>query len=98
MHSQETEGRSSIEPDESCRVADRGEKISSGFIVAHDDGPKLLEPAEEVLEQAASFVVVSVVRARLFALGLCGNDWFYFGVAESRRQLRRQTPLLGRPS
>ena len=61
---------------------DRGEKISSGFVVACGDGPKLLELTKEILDQAASFIEVFVVRARLFAVGLCGNDWFYFGVAQ----------------
>jgi hypothetical protein len=55
---------------------DRGEKISSFFVVARGDGPKLLELAKEIFSQAASFIEVFVVRARLFAVGLCGNDRF----------------------
>lgn len=61
---------------------DRSEKIPSGFVVARGDGAKLLEPAKEVFDQAANFIEVFVVWARLFAVGLCGNDWFYCGVAQ----------------
>jgi len=61
---------------------DRSEKISSGFVVARGDGPKLLELAKEIFDQAASFIEVFVVWARLFAVGLCGNDRVYFGVAQ----------------
>jgi hypothetical protein len=61
---------------------DRGEKISSRLVVARGDGPKLLELAKEIFNQAASFIEVFVVRARLFAVGLCGNDRFYLGVAQ----------------
>jgi hypothetical protein len=42
----------------------------------------LLELAKEIFNQAASFIEVFVVRARLFAVGLCGNDRFYLGVAQ----------------
>lgn len=56
---------------------------ADSWIVACGDGPKLLQPAKEILDQAASFIEVFVVRARLFADGFFGNDWFYFGVAQA---------------
>ena len=61
---------------------DGGEKISGGFVVACGDGSKLLEFAKEIFDQAASFLEIFVVRARLFAVGLCWDDRFYFGVAQ----------------
>ena len=70
----ENYGLSSIEPDDSCGEVDRGEKISSGFVVARGDGPKLLELAKEILDQAAGFIEVFVVMARLFAVGST-PDW-----------------------
>ena len=61
---------------------DGGEKISGGFVVACGDGSKLLEFAKEIFDQAAGLIEVFVVRARLFAVGLCWDDWFYFGLAQ----------------
>lgn len=50
-------------------------------VLSSSDTPRLLELTTEILDQAASFIEVFVVRARLFAVGFCGNDWLYFGVA-----------------
>jgi hypothetical protein len=44
-------GASSIQPDEGRDQMDRGEEISSGFVVACRDSAEFLEVAEEVLNE-----------------------------------------------
>src|SRR3954465_13889734 len=42
---------------------DGGEEIALGFVVTSGDGPKLLEPGEEVLDQMACLEQVPIIVA-----------------------------------
>jgi len=52
---------------------DGGEEVLGALVVARGNGPELLQPSEEVLDQVAGFVEILVVGARLLAVGL-GRD------------------------
>lgn len=53
---------------------DGGQKILCGFVVASSDGPELLETTEEILNQMAMFVKLSVVIAHLRSILLRRYD------------------------
>ena len=55
---------SSIEPNRSGGEVDGGKEIPGGFVIAGCDRPKLLEFAEEVLDQVALFVEFAIEIAR----------------------------------
>jgi len=62
------QGLSSIEPDEAG-----GEKGPNELVVAHRDGAKLLEAAEEVLDQMARLVEFAIERLRMCPAALAGD-------------------------
>jgi hypothetical protein len=49
---------SSFEPDESGGQVNAGQKASCGRVVASGNGPELLEPGEEVLDQMSGLVEI----------------------------------------
>ena len=53
---------------------DGGEKVLCGLVVASGDGPELLETTEEILNQMAMFVKLSVVIAHLRSIFLGRYD------------------------
>ncbi len=81
---------SSIEPSDGCGEVDRGQEIAGGFVVTCGDGPILLEPCEEVLNQVARLEKVAVIGAGGFAIASRWNDGRL-----SRRGERFQYALVG---
>src|SRR3954462_4248741 len=63
------------------------------LVVAGRDGPVLLQPGEEVLDQVARLVQVAVVRAGVPTVGL-GRD--HGGLAGPRERLAHPLPGVGR--
>lgn len=65
---------SSIEPDScSCEV-NGGAEVSGGFVISGSDGSELLELFEEVLDEVACLVEVTVEGTIDLAMGSAGND------------------------
>ena len=58
---------------------DGGEEVSGGFVVAGGDGAELLEFGEEILDQMARFVEVSVEVARQVAMRSGRDDRRFAG-------------------
>jgi len=73
---------SSIEPNDSGGEVNGGEKVSAGFVVARGDGAKLLEFGEEILDQVARLVEVTVIVAADLAVGLGWNHHGLPGACE----------------
>jgi len=61
-----------------------GEKVSAGFVVARGDGAKLLELGEEILDQVARLVEVTVIVAADLAVGL---GWDHHGLPGARERI-----------
>ena len=75
---------SSIEPNDSGGEVNGGEKVSAGFVVARGDGAKLLELGEEILDQMARLVEVTVIVAADLAVGL---GWDHHGLPGARERI-----------
>ncbi len=75
---------SSIEPNDSGGEVNGGEKVSAGFVVARGDGAKLLEFGEEILDQVARLVEVTVIVAADLAVGL---GWDHHGLPGARERI-----------
>ncbi len=69
---------------------DGGEKILRGLVVAGGDGPELLKTTEEILNQMAMFIKLSVVIAHLRSIFLGRYDGDLAGGSE-----RGKHPLVG---
>jgi hypothetical protein len=67
-------GLSSIEPNDRSGEMDRGQEVSSGFVISSCDGAKLLELAVEVLDEMASLVELLVESSRRLAGASGWND------------------------
>jgi hypothetical protein len=65
---------SSIEPNGAGCEVDGGEEVAGGFVVASGDGPELLEPGEEILDQVAFLVEVAIIVTWLFTVRFRRND------------------------
>src|SRR5450755_754238 len=61
-------GVSSIQPDDGRCQMDRGEEISSGFVVTCRDSAEFLEVAEEVLNEVTRLESRFVIGALVFAI------------------------------
>ncbi len=61
---------SSIEPSEAGNEVDGGEEVARGLVVACCDGPELLHPGKDILDQMAFLVEFPIVLARFQAVGL----------------------------
>jgi hypothetical protein len=78
--------RHSFEGEESGNEVDRGGETGVGLVVASGDPAELLEPLEEVFDQATPFVHLGVVRDRRFAVRLRRNHGQGASVIESGAQ------------
>ena len=81
---------SSIEPNDCCGEVNGGEKIAGGFVIACGDGAKLLELGEEVLDEVARLVDVTIEVSWCAAVRL-GRD--HRSLASGREGLN--DPLVG---
>lgn len=61
---------------------DASEEVARGFVIARGYCSELFEFTEEILDQAARFIEIFVVRARLFAVGLRWDDGLYASLAQ----------------
>ena len=80
----------SIKPNGDCGEMDAGEEVAGGLVITRGDGAKLLEFAEEILDEVAGLVKLLVIGARVFAVAL---GWDYRGL--SRRRQRLDHPRVG---
>jgi hypothetical protein len=83
-------GVSSIEPNDGGGELDRGDEVASGFVVACGDGSELLELGEEVFNQVARRVEVTVIASRLCSVRLGRDDNRFAG-----RDQRLNHPFIG---
>ena len=75
---------------------DGGEKVAPGLVVAGGDGTKLLEPAEEVLDQVAGLEQVTIVGTGLRLAGAGRDDGGLAGRGERHEDaLVRVKSLVG---
>ena len=65
---------SSIKPDDAGGHVDRREKVSRSLVVSRGDGPKLLQPREEVLDQVPFRIQVPVEFPGPLAIGF---RWYH---------------------
>jgi len=63
---------------------DGGQEVAGGFVIACGDGPILLEPGEEVLDQVAGFVDFLVIGTRVLAVAAGWNDEALAGLLQGR--------------
>jgi hypothetical protein len=77
-------GLSSIKPDDGRSQMDCGEEISGGFVVARGDSSKLLELAEEVLNEMTRLESRFVIGALGFAIV---PGWNHGGFASRAKRL-----------
>jgi hypothetical protein len=78
------QGVSSIQPDDGRCQMDRGEEISSGFVVTCRDSAEFLEVAEEVLNEVTRLESRFVIGALVFAIA---PGWDHGGFSRSAKQV-----------
>ena len=81
---------SSIEPDRGSSEINGGEKVSGGLVITGRQRPKLFELTEEIFDQMACFVKLTVVRASLFTVGPGRNHRRFSGLLQGLEH-----PLVG---
>jgi len=77
-------GVSSIQPDDGRCQMDRGEEISSGFVVTCRDSAEFLEVAEEVLNEVTRLESRFVIGALVFAIA---PGWDHGGFSRGAKQV-----------
>src|SRR5450755_3697516 len=77
-------GVSSIQPDDGRCQMDRGEEISSGFVVTCRDSAEFLEVAEEVLNEVTRLESRFVIGALVFAIA---PGWDHGGFSCGAKQV-----------
>src|SRR5438067_2404857 len=66
---------SSIEQDNTDHQMDRAEEVAGSLVIAGRDSPELLELADEILDEMARFVHLSVAISRHLATAPGWNYW-----------------------
>jgi hypothetical protein len=73
---------SSIKPNNSGGQVNGGEEVACGFSVSRRNGPVLLEPGEEILNEVARFISVPIEIARRLPAGLGWDDGGLIGCGQ----------------